>query len=70
VGWDKVACWSTKTAISVRRSQGVSKNFRALKAYRTVIFAIAQLTCFIVVVCLKATIFQFVQLKAQKCVNM
>jgi len=50
VGWEKVACWSTKAAISLK---GVNIDEKLLwtaytdKAHRTVIFAIAQLSCYI-----------------------
>jgi len=58
VGWEKMACWSTKVAISLKRVKieekllwrayrESAKAFRALiyKAHRAVIFAIAQLSC-------------------------
>ena len=59
MGWEKVACWSIKAAISLKRVKieekllwrdyrESQKTFRALiyKAHHAVIFVIAQLSCY------------------------
>ena len=57
MGWEKVACWSIKAAISLKRVKTEEKlSWRAYwesqklsghsyKAHRAVIFAIAQISC-------------------------